>query len=73
MMKLGEDIGTYVTKKRNLTILILIISLIGLLNQGYFGALITYLLVFIFGSWYYLVLLGLIYLGFYLFLHILCK
>lgn len=29
MMKLGEDIGTYVTKKKNLTILIVIISVIG--------------------------------------------
>ena len=29
MMKLGEDIGTYVTKKRNLTILIVIIAVIG--------------------------------------------
>ena len=59
---------SYETEIALFGLLIAIISLIGLLNQGYFGSLITYLLVFIFGSWYYLVLLGLIYLGFYLFI-----
>ena len=59
---------SYETEIALLGLLIAIVSLIGLLNQGYFGSIITYLLVFIFGSWYYLVLLGLIYLGFYLFI-----
>ena len=58
---------SYETEIALLGLMISIISLIGLLNQGYFGSIITYLLVFVFGSWYYLVLLGLIYFGIYLF------
>ena len=58
---------SYETELALLGLMIAIVSLIGLLNQGYFGSIITYLLVFIFGSWYYMVLLALIYFGIYLF------
>jgi len=59
---------SYETEVALLGLMLAIISLIGLLNQGYFGSIITYILVFIFGSWYYVALIGCIYLGTYLFL-----
>ena len=58
---------SYETELALLGLMIVVVSLIGLLNQGYFGSIITYILVFIFGSWYYVVLGGCIYFGGYLF------
>lgn len=57
---------SYETEVALVGLMLAIVSLIGLLNQGYFGSLITYILVFIFGSWYYFILLALIYIGGYL-------
>ena len=59
---------SYETEVALLGLMLAIVSLIGLLNQGYFGSLLTYLLVFVFGSWYYAVLLAFIYLGGFLFI-----
>ena len=59
---------SYETEIALLGLMLAIVSLIGLLNQGYFGSIITYLLVFVFGSWYYAVLIACIYFGTYLFL-----
>lgn len=59
---------SYETEVALLGLMLAIVSLIGLLNQGYFGSIITYLLVFVFGSWYYAVLIACIYFGTYLFL-----
>lgn len=59
---------SYETEVALLGLMLAIVSLIGLLNQGYFGSLITYLLVFVFGSWYYAVLVALIYIGGFLFI-----
>ena len=50
-----------------LGLLLAIVSLIGLLNQGWLGGLLTYCLVYLFGNMYYLVLILNIYLGLYLF------
>ena len=49
---------SYETEVALIGLMLAIISLIGLLNQGYFGSIITYALVFIFGSWYYFILLA---------------
>ena len=57
---------SYETEVALIGLMLAIISLIGLLNQGYFGSIITYALVFIFGSWYYFILLACIYFGIYL-------
>ncbi len=50
-----------------LGLLLSITSLIGLLNQGWLGGFLTYCLVYLFGSMYFVVLLFCIYLGLYLF------
>lgn len=50
-----------------LGLLIAIISLIGLLNQGWLGGFLTYCLVYLFGSMYFVILLVNVYLGLYLF------
>lgn len=59
---------SYETELALVGLMIAIVSLIGLLNQGYFGSIITYALVFVFGSWYYIALIALIYFGMYLFI-----
>ncbi len=59
---------SYETELALFGLMIAIVSLIGLLNQGYFGSIITYGLVFIFGSWYYMALIALIYFGMFLFI-----
>ena len=47
-------------------LMIVIISLIGLVNQGFIGSLITYSLVYLFGCWYQLPLfLGLFFGGYF--------
>ena len=51
-----------------LGLLLSIISLIGLLNQGWLGAFLTYCLVYLFGSMYFVILLFNVYFGLYLFL-----
>ena len=49
-------------------LMLALISLIGLLNQGYIGSFITYVLVYLFGSWYQIPLfLGIVF-GFYFFI-----
>ena len=58
----------YETELALVGLLLAIVSLIGLLNQGYIGRIITFGLVFVFGSWYYAVLLAGVALGGYLFL-----
>ena len=58
---------SYETETALFGLMLAIVSLIGLLNQGYFGSIITYAVVFIFGSWYYAVLIACIYFGVYLF------
>ena len=50
-----------------LGLLLAIVSLIGLLNQGWLGGLLTYCLVYLFGNMYYLFVIFNIYFGFYLF------
>lgn len=50
-----------------LGLLVAIISLIGLLNQGWLGGFLTYCLSYLFGSMYYIILLFNIYLGCFLF------
>ena len=50
-----------------LGLLLAIVSLIGLLNQGWLGSFLTFCLVFLFGSMYFIILLFNIYLGLYLF------
>ena len=48
-------------------LMLAMISLIGLLNQGYIGSFITYILVYLFGSWYQIPLFTGIFFGFYFF------
>lgn len=50
-----------------LGLLLSIISLIGLLDQGWLGGFLTYCLSYVFGSMYYIILIFNIYLGLYLF------
>ena len=50
-----------------LGLLMAIVSLIGLLNQGWLGSFLTYCLVYLFGSMHYVVLLFSIYIGLFLF------
>ena len=50
-----------------LGLLLSIASLIGLLNQGWLGGFLTYCLVYLFGSMYFVILLFNIYLGLFLF------
>ena len=50
-----------------LGLLLAIVSLIGLLNQGWLGSFLTYCLVYLFGSMHYVVLLLSGYIGLYLF------
>lgn len=50
-----------------LGLLLAIVSLIGLLNQGWLGGFFTYCLVYLFGSMYYVILLFNVYFGLYLF------
>ena len=50
-----------------LGLLLSIASLIGLLNQGWLGGFLTYCLVYLFGSMYFIILLFNIYLGLFLF------
>lgn len=50
-----------------LGLLLSIASLIGLLNQGWLGSFLTYCLVYLFGSMYFVILLLNIYVGVYLF------
>ena len=50
-----------------LGLLLAIISLIGLLNQGWLGSFLTYCLVYLFGSMYFVILLFNVYIGLYLF------
>lgn len=50
-----------------LGLLLAITSLIGLLNQGWLGAFLTYILVYLFGSMYFIILLFNVYIGLYLF------
>ena len=52
-MKENKKKITYETEIALLGLMLAIVSLIGLLNQGFFGSIITFALVFIFGSWYY--------------------
>lgn len=51
-----------------LGLLLSIVSLIALLNQGWLGSFLTYCFVYLFGSMYYVILLLNIYLGMYLFI-----
>ena len=50
-----------------LGLLLAIVSLIGLLNQGWLGGFFTYCLVYLFGSMYFVILLFNVYFGLYLF------
>ena len=50
-----------------LGLLLAIASIVGLLNQGWLGSFLTYCLVFLFGSMYFVILLLNIYLGLFLF------
>lgn len=50
-----------------LGLLLAVVSLIGLLNQGWLGGFFTYCLVYLFGSMYFVILLFNVYFGLYLF------